>query len=108
MKCPRCQSSVTFRDMSFERCPVCDTKIYFSSDGRWLRGVICGAFAILLTYHWCPLQHPGAEFSAYVLWLAGTLALYLLLLVNSVYVFPPLIELLPEGSIRIDLDTHSK
>jgi hypothetical protein len=75
--------------------------IYFSPNWRWVRGISCGFLDILLNYRWYPLD---GDFVPHVIWLVVVAALFIVLLIISVKVFPLEIDLVPgKGSIRLDL-----
>ena len=87
--------------MAKHRCPSCATKIYFSPKWRWLRGIACGLVVILLTYRSYPLE---GSLARHFVWAAAVLLLFVVLLLISIYVLPPDIDLVPEdGPIRLDL-----
>jgi hypothetical protein len=75
-------------------------KIYFSPKWRWLRGISCGLVAVLLTYRWYPLE---GSFAGHIFWYGVVFAVFWVLFILSLIVFPPEIELIPDGPIRLDL-----
>ncbi len=101
MQCPRCHAKVGFAQMAKHRCPSCAARIYFSPKWRWLRGISCGLVVILLTYRWYPLE---GSLARHFVWCAATLLVFVVLLLISVYLLPPEIDLVPgDGPLRLDL-----
>src|SRR3989442_3772841 len=104
MQCPNCKSKVRFSDMARHRCPRCASKIYFMDKWRWLRGISCGLLALLVIaglYRFHPFDKTLVWFLACcVVWLA----IYFALLLTSIYLLPPAVDLVPQdGPIRLDL-----
>jgi len=101
MQCPRCDSKVSFAQMSRHRCPTCAAKLYFSPKWRWLRGISCGLAVILLTYRWYPLEGTLAR---HFIWCVVDVTMFFVLLLTSFYLLPPEIDLVPgDGPVRLDL-----
>jgi DNA-directed RNA polymerase subunit RPC12/RpoP len=101
MQCPQCQATIGLAEMSKHRCPSCASKIYFSPKWQWLRGIACGAVVILVTYRWYPFD---GSLTYHLLWCVASLLMFVFLLLGSIYVLPPEIELVPgDGPIRLDL-----
>jgi hypothetical protein len=101
MECPQCHCKVTGRDVRQRRCPTCATKIYWSDEWRWLRGVSCGLLAVLAISHWFPRE---ADLGEFLLWLVLWLVVSYALLIASLFLLPPKVDLVPgRGPIRIDI-----
>jgi hypothetical protein len=101
MQCPRCHALISFAQMAKHRCPSCSVKVYFSPKWRWLRDIACSIVALLSTCRWYPLER---SLELHVVWCATLFLVFLALLLTSVYLLPPEVDLVPEtGPVRLDL-----
>lgn len=98
MQCPQCHAKV---NLTQDRCPSCGVKLYRFDRWRWLRGMGCGLLAILLNLQWYPLE---GSFALHIAWCFVALLVYFILLLSSMYLLPPEVDLAPQdGPIRLDL-----
>src|SRR5579864_6904024 len=95
MHCPRCGGGVRSADVARRRCPKCESKIYWVDRWRWLRGISCGLVSLTVLavlYRLYPFDHTLVWVFAYcAVWLAVSFAL----LVASLFLLPPAIDLVP-------------
>ena len=92
---------VTGRDVRQRQCPSCGSKIYWWDKWRWLRGLSCALLAILMISHWFPRE---ADLGEFLLWMVSLLIVFLALLIGSLFMLPPKVDLVPgQGPIRLDI-----
>src|SRR3954453_19374277 len=101
MECPCCHRKVTRRDVRQRRCPTCGSKISWSDEWRWSRGIGTGLLALLVVSHWFPRELDIGRTLLWVgLWWVTAHALF----VASVFALPPKVDLVPgRGPVRLDI-----
>ena len=93
MECPRCHSRLTFREVAGQRCPCCNIKVYLSDRcWGWLRGLASLGLAIVVTFYWFPSQ---IELLQLLFWFTILCAVFIVLLIGSMFVFHPDVDLVP-------------
>jgi hypothetical protein len=102
MECPWCHSALAFREVAGRRCPSCNVRIYLSDQRwKWLRVLSSVGLAAVLTCHWFP-RSPDLVW--FFLWLLGLLVIAFVLLMGSMFVLRPDIDLVPpHGPISLDI-----